>query len=526
MASCCSLDDEESLRRAEANLLKGLPRCSSADVGLSSGGTLHHIELQLGGNGPPLVMIPGYGMGAGGYFLVLEAFTALSAGGQETLPFSRVYALDWPGSGLSSPFDPAALVFSGGEGKAAAEGESPEAGREATPSLDALVAFGVGALDEWRVAAGLAGEPFALLGHSLGGYLAFEYAEHYSNSRGGGESGAGSGQKEEKDRDKDELLHLLLVSPFGLARHPAMRAPPHRAASEEQWMTRKAADLEGGARARTDFDEGAGGTRRRLRAFLSALACCAPCLLACQCCALRCCPRLCGAKSNDRGDQRAIRDEDGGGVERDVNRASLDAPISKLVSRIGCGCLRRIGLGFYVSKRFKDNGQWATATTTATRTAPGAESGGVEGGGESGGVGSGNKRKRLAAYLHALSTRDACGGFGEFLYDRAVLPFSFGTFWPRRPIAGDCVEVNFVDGEEAFPSDDGDDGSDGEQRQQLSLPTPLTPPPSAVVVAGGAKVASFGGGGGGLGGGLGGEGGGEGGGGGGGGGIGRGGAAA
>ena len=104
-------------------------------------------------------------------------------------------------------------------------------------------------------------------------------------------------------------------------------------------MTRKAADLEGGARARTDFDEGAGGTRRRLRAFLSALACCAPCLLACQCCALRCCPRLCGAKSNDRGDQRAIRDEDGGGVERDVNRASLDAPISKLVSRIGCGCL-------------------------------------------------------------------------------------------------------------------------------------------------------------------------------------------
>ena len=77
MASCCSLDDEESLRRAEANLLKGLPRCSSADVGLSSGGTLHHIELQLGGNGPPLVMLPGYGMGAGGYFLVLEAFTAL-----------------------------------------------------------------------------------------------------------------------------------------------------------------------------------------------------------------------------------------------------------------------------------------------------------------------------------------------------------------------------------------------------------------------------------------------------------------
>ena len=40
-------------------------------------------------------------------------------------------------------------------------------------------------------------------------------------------------------------------------------------------------------------------------------------------------------------------------------------------------------------------------------------------------------------------------GFGEYLYDRATLPpgFTYGTFWATEPLGGDCVEVDFRDGE-------------------------------------------------------------------------------
>ena len=347
-------------------------------------------------------------MGAGGYFLMLEALRALANEGAD-LPFSTIYCIDWPGSGLSR----GRLSVLNRRGSGTSKGDSDG------PSLDSLLRFAVEAIDEWREAVGVGvNKPFALLGHSLGGYLAFCYAEYYSHKRDGCEK-------------EDNLCHLMLVSPFGLGAHPAKRDLPQRVTDEREWLQRKEEDLKTGRRARTDFDASneSGGSRGRvlLRVCFTTLSCFAPCLLACQCCARTCC----GAKQNQN--------------------PALDAPISKLVDRVGCSFLRRLGLRFYTRMRFKSNGQWSTdATQTSSSFSMGCSSylpfhlssfcccfc-------------TGSKQARFAKYLHEYSSLDACEGFGELYYDSAVMPFSFGTFWPRQPIGGNCVEVPFVGGEES-----------------------------------------------------------------------------
>ena len=128
-------------------------------------------------------------MGAGGYFLMLEALRALANEGAD-LPFSTIYCIDWPGSGLSR----GRLSVLNRRGSGTSKGDSDG------PSLDSLLRFAVEAIDEWREAVGVGvNKPFALLGHSLGGYLAFCYAEYYSHKRDGCEK-------------EDNLCHLMFVS--------------------------------------------------------------------------------------------------------------------------------------------------------------------------------------------------------------------------------------------------------------------------------------------------------------------------
>jgi pimeloyl-ACP methyl ester carboxylesterase len=490
---------------------------------------MHHIELKLGLAGaedrkPPLVMLPGYGLGAGGFFLVLEAFVALAKekGGAESLPFDTVYALDWPGSGLSSRFDApkaaAAAASAPADGEAAG-GEAVVGDGEAL-SLNKLLKFACDSIDEWRLAVvGLSGEvpsggnvvgkPFALLGHSLGGYLAFCYAEEYDrrtqsrrnspgNSRPNSSSSSSSesrhGKKKKQQQEQEQgLSHLLLVSPFGLGCHPAMRKAGFlKVSSETEWLERKTSDLKAGRRARTDFDRGQGdrgGQRkccccsnlRRLQCALGLLGCCAPCFFVGQCCARQ---ASCGAKRNNRGSgsgvvavqrrqlqprkqssSQEVEEVSGGeedrfkrrtteGKEDEKDNQQLASPISRLVDRVSCGWLRRLGVMWYASFRFKDNGQWkeddddhdnANGCTINSSSSSHSRCRCR--------CSNRSKRANLAAYLHASSSHDACEGFGEYLYDRAVLPFSFGTFWPRHQalIGGDCVEVPFVNGEQEWP---------------------------------------------------------------------------
>ena len=209
-------------------MLASIPDCSVADVP-TSGGTVHHIQLQLDpGNEEVLVMLGGYGLGAGLFCLTLDQFSKR----RSEVPFGSVFAIDWPGSGLCSPFAP--------------EDDIP---------LEGLIAFASDSIDEWRAATGLSDSSrLTLFGHSLGGYLAFRYCE----SRG-----VAAAPK-----------HLMLASCFGVPTYPASRTP---AWSEHDWLAKKASDLEEGKRARTMFDRGSSNSR--VRGFFALLSCCLPCLL-------------------------------------------------------------------------------------------------------------------------------------------------------------------------------------------------------------------------------------------------------
>ncbi len=103
------------------------------------------INTLIMGEGPPLVLLHGHGGGIGYWYANLDALAK----------HYKIYAIDGLGWGRSDrpPFS----------------GTSPEEARE----------WWVKSLEEWREAVGLT--DFYLLGHSLGGWLAAEYALKYEH---------------------------------------------------------------------------------------------------------------------------------------------------------------------------------------------------------------------------------------------------------------------------------------------------------------------------------------------------------
>ena len=162
---CCSTARTDCVA-AERALLDGVPNTTISDVPCGNGQTIHTVTVELNASSTDvLVMLPGYGLGPGSFAMTLEELAASSS----KSPFCRCHALDWPGTGLSSPFTP-----------------------EAPPMLAELITFAVKALAAWQRAIGV--ERITLLGHSLGAYLACHYAETHPTAVG----------------------HLVLASPFGL----------------------------------------------------------------------------------------------------------------------------------------------------------------------------------------------------------------------------------------------------------------------------------------------------------------------
>ncbi len=100
----------------------------------------HSINTLIMGDGPPLVMLHGHGGGIGYWYGNLDALAK----------HYKIYALDWLGWGRSDrpPF----------------WGNTAESARR----------WWLESFENWRKAVGL--EEFYLLGHSLGGWLAAEYA--------------------------------------------------------------------------------------------------------------------------------------------------------------------------------------------------------------------------------------------------------------------------------------------------------------------------------------------------------------
>ncbi|KAH8084409.1 1-acylglycerol-3-phosphate O-acyltransferase [Aureococcus anophagefferens] len=132
-----------ALRKAERRLVAGI--AEARDDPISDDEWLHCLELTLSEDrDDTLVMLPGYGLGAGAFTMVLRDLQAQGAGAT----FGRAVALDWPGTGLAR-FDRRNL------------------------SLKELVDYAVERLEAWRARRGF--ERVTLLGHSLGGYLAFCY---------------------------------------------------------------------------------------------------------------------------------------------------------------------------------------------------------------------------------------------------------------------------------------------------------------------------------------------------------------
>lgn len=389
MAAPARLPSHEAVARAEDKLLVGIPSCRAFDVALESKAeSMHTIELKLsaapdGGSGTALVMLPGYGLGAAAFFMCFEAFVERhSQRAIDASTISSVYALDWPGSGLCSQFEPEGLALSS---------ESREA------AVDKLVGYCADRIEQWRLAMGL--DRIVLLGHSLGGYLAFCYCERYS--RWGAQDCAHA-----------SVTHLLLCSPCGLPMRPDERAPPGNF-SEDDWLARRAEELEAGRRPITEFDPGSRNRHRfaQLRCRLCPLlcpllCCCAPCF-----CAMRCCRR------------RAPKQGPSGKPLGEAPPGQLDAPVSNGLRRVRSFRLRsllaRLGMRF----RMENNGQWDRAVPKK------------------------NRRALLADYLHRYAVWNAAGNgrapsFGEHFFDRVMFPGSYGSFgWTRVPLGGNCNEV-------------------------------------------------------------------------------------
>eukprot|EP00041_Stephanoeca_diplocostata_P032771 m.1059414 g.1059414 ORF g.1059414 m.1059414 type:complete len:445 (+) comp24209_c0_seq14:315-1649(+) len=101
-------------------------------------------------NNVPVVLMHGFGSGAAVYHLVLPGLAPLRTG--------PVVAIDSLGCGQSSR--PSNVV-----------------GSHRTSSVEEAEDFFVGGLERWRISMGY--EKMALVGHSMGGYLAVSYAERY-----------------------------------------------------------------------------------------------------------------------------------------------------------------------------------------------------------------------------------------------------------------------------------------------------------------------------------------------------------
>ncbi|KAK9821605.1 hypothetical protein WJX81_005670 [Elliptochloris bilobata] len=118
----------------------------------------------------PMVLVPGYGAGAGFYFRNIDGLAK----------HFRVHAVDLLGTGMS--------------GRPRFSARTREEAEE----------FFLDGLTRWRSAVGMEREPMVLVGHSLGGYLAAQYALKHP----------------------EHVEHLVLVCPAGVPQDMAPRRMP------------------------------------------------------------------------------------------------------------------------------------------------------------------------------------------------------------------------------------------------------------------------------------------------------------
>ena len=356
----------DQLRNAEEKLIESIPKCKIIDIDLNNNIAIHGIKLNIEHEKQSikqkkrtLLMLPGYGFGAGAFAMCFESFAKAK---RQQVMFDEIYAIDWPGTGVyRERFVPKNMI-------------NNEKNEDVT--LKRLLTYAIDAIELFRKKQGM--ENITLLGHSLGGYLAFCYCEKYPNSS----------------------IHLILASPAGIPTYPGHRTPP---ITEEMWLDKKKEDLEMGKRPRTDFDKGS-SNRCKLRCLFTIVSCFSPCLLIFYCIMkfFTCC------SVKDKNKKEMVM----------MNNFSITPPITRLVSSFPCSCMRWLLIRIGGMGRYKNNGQWSNQ----------------------------GSKSQFAAYLHYNSTVNAYGSFSEFLYDRSMTPFSYGTFWGKESLGGNCKEIPFENG--------------------------------------------------------------------------------
>mmetsp|Transcript_34275 Transcript_34275/g.80107 ORF Transcript_34275/g.80107 Transcript_34275/m.80107 type:complete len:611 (-) Transcript_34275:30-1862(-) len=196
-------------------------------------------------NLPPLVFLPGFGMGAAAFAPCLQQLL-------EVFPDRRIFLLDWPasGGGPRMPWTPEDAAkrpsSSSSRRKSEVSATSPVHNGYLSEASTSKAAAGEGSfplperrfaalIEAWRLRLGL--KKFILVGHSLGGFIAFTYAELHP----------------------DGIEQLVLCSPCGVPHRP----DAYGISREEymEWYRRRAREDPESA---SEFSKGSAIKRPRL----------------------------------------------------------------------------------------------------------------------------------------------------------------------------------------------------------------------------------------------------------------------
>lgn len=392
---------------------------------------------------PPLVLLPGFGMGAASFAGCIEHLLA-------AFPERRAFLLDWPSSG-AAPRMPWTLsardrlhrggccrrrAAPGHTGAHAVPQEEPDAPAQrghvqvSTSHGDCVYPLPeerfVALIEQWREALGI--PTMVLVGHSIGGYIAFNYA----------------------DAHRAHVDRLLLCSPCGLPRRPDALGVSEAQFSE--WMEIQAAEEPEYA---NEFMKGSAVKRPRLTCCdYLCIGTCVPLLplllpvIVVAWCYMRRCRRRrlyeevfphSGVAQNFRAEWPMLTDLP------EADRARLYEHLAtppQAYARLFPACLARRGMQMFTEVRLADNGQWAESEAPEP-TGPRCEvlvgADGLAIPLDAGGTclaAAKLPRGLFAEYLYCSTTfGDADFNWGEQLFQAVQFPMGYRSFgWARRPI--------------------------------------------------------------------------------------------
>mmetsp|Transcript_28806 Transcript_28806/g.82490 ORF Transcript_28806/g.82490 Transcript_28806/m.82490 type:complete len:636 (+) Transcript_28806:157-2064(+) len=315
---------------------------------------------------PPLVLLPGFGMGAASFAACIEHLLNF-------FPERRVFLVDWPASGAAPrmPWTHTAnsRFMQRAPPRGAQAGASPASllhqgvvhvsgeprGKECPYPLPEQRFIAM--IEGWRQHLGI--PKMILVGHSIGGYIAFNYAEKYPGC----------------------IHHLILCSPCGVPLRPDACGM-----SEESYRSWKARNAQEDPASASEFSKGLPVKRPRITwcdCFCLCISCPFCLVMSPLMCLVALCIRVCGrprssSKLTDLHPQNGVPYDfmcdwtpmsnlDAADHERLYKERAVPptARLRWLISLLGTRSMQ-----LFAELRFADNGQWAESTAPAPSGSP------------------------------------------------------------------------------------------------------------------------------------------------------------